>query len=158
MKIGVIYYSKTGNTAKLAEKSVDLLRQAGHDVDVWRLETVEPLSMTAERAAVKEIPDFRPYDGLAIGTPVHGGRISAPVLTFLEESPTFAEKYIAFFLTHFFSRKLSAHITIEALEKLGKKKGGEVLGSVDVTWFSINRKRQMDEAAKALEALFSGQN
>ena len=156
MKIGVIYYSKTGHTARLADELSAKLRQAGHEVDVRGLETEEPLSLSVERAAIKEIPDIRVYDALAIGTPVHGGRISAPVLTFIEESPSFSGKPVGFFLTHFFPRKFSAHITITALEKLGVEKGGEVLGSESVNWFSFHRKKQIESAANALSAEFVG--
>lgn len=154
MKIGVIYYSRTGHTAQLADEAVKLLRKAGHEVEIRRLETVVPLSMSAERAEVKEMPAIGDYDALAIGTPVHGGRISAPVLTFMENTPSFNGKSLAFFLTHFFPRKMSAHITISALEKLGVAQGGQVLGSVDVTWFSFTRKKQLNAAAEALVTLF----
>lgn len=158
MKVGVIYFSKTGHTAKLAEKTVEQLRQAGHDVDVWRLETSEPLSLSAERATVREMPDISSLDALAIGTPVHGGRISAPVLTFIEKSDSFAGKPVGFFLTHIFPRKFSAHVTIDALERLGKEKGGKILGSVDVTWFAFGRNKKVNSAAKALTDLYADKN
>ncbi len=158
MKIGMIYYSKTGHTAQLAEKAAEKLRKAGHDVDIRRLETVVPLSMSAERAAVKEMPAIGDYDALAVGTPVHGGRISAPVVTFIENTPSFEGKPVVFFLTHFFPTKLSAHITIDALEKLGSEKNGQVLGSVDVTWFSFTRKKQVRDAAAEMVTLFESEN
>jgi multimeric flavodoxin WrbA len=150
MKISVIYYSHTGHTTQLADELVRQLRQAGHSVEVFLLETVGTLSMSAERVAILETPDISVYDALAIGTPVHGGRISAPVMTFIEGTSSFSYKPVGFFLTHFFPRKMSAHITIDALEKLGREKGGHVLGSESVTWFSFNRKKQIKQAAKTL--------
>ncbi len=158
MKIGMIYYSKTGHTAQLAEKAAEQLLKSGYEVDTHRLETIAPLSMSAERAAVKEMPAIGDYDALAVGTPVHGGRISAPVLTFMENTPSFEEKPVVFFLTHIFPTKLSAHITIDALEKLGSEKNGQVLGSVDVTWFSFSRKKQVRDAAAEIVTLFEIEN
>lgn len=104
MNIGMLYYSHTGYTVFLAEKLILTLKEAGHSVSSVLLETLEPLQLQARYAALRNLPSVEPYDVLFIGTPVHGGRISAPVLTFLEQNPSLSEKKVSFFLTHFLPR------------------------------------------------------
>ena len=150
MNIGVVFYSHTGHTAKLAEKLKLTLKNAGHSVTSIRLETSLPLDLHARHAALRNLPSVEAYDALIIGTPVHGGRISAPVLTFLEELPSLSGKRVSFFLTHFLPRQWGAVQTISALENICKEKEAEIQGSADVTWFSISRRKQMITAANQL--------
>ena len=145
MKIGLIYYSQTGHTGLVAGQLVSALENAGHQV-----KTV-PLSAT--QASIKEMPSIEPFDALILGTPVHGGRMSAPVRTFLESIASFAGKKVSFFLTHFLPRQWGAVQTIDALEKLCTEKGAVLQGSADVTWFSLCRKKQIREAVNRLSKL-----
>ena len=150
MQIGVVYYSRTGHTAFLAEEIIRELKVAGHLVDDIRLETQEPLDFQARQAALKQMPAIEAYDVLIVGTPVHGGRISAPVQTFLEDLPSLSGKKVSFFLTHFFPRQWGAIQTIGMLEELSAVKEGETAGSVDVTWISLRRKKQIKAAVDEL--------
>ena len=109
MNIGIFYYSLTGHTAFLAEKLAIALRQAGHSVNSVVLETSEPLQLHATHADLKNTPSTEPYDTLIIGTPVHGGRISAPVLSFLEQIPGQSGKKSVLFPDTFFSASVGSH-------------------------------------------------
>jgi flavodoxin len=153
MNVGMFYYSHTGHTAFLAEKLAVALEIAGHSVSSVLLETSEPLQLHARHASLRITPSIEPYDVLIIGTPVHGGRISAPVLTFLEGIPTLAGKKVSFFLTHFFPRQWGAIQTISALEDICKEKAAEIRGSADVAWFSISRRKQIKTAINQLVEL-----
>jgi menaquinone-dependent protoporphyrinogen IX oxidase len=153
MKIGIIFYSHTGHTALIAKKLVVSMENSGHKVDSIQLETIEPLQLSAMHAAIKNVPNVDNFDMLFIGTPVHGGRIAAPVLTFLESVLSFSGKKVSFFLTHFFPRKWGAIQTIQALEVFCASKGAMVQSSADVTWFSIFRKRQIKRAVSNLSQL-----
>jgi len=153
MKIGLIYFSHTGHTAIVAEQLTNILEKAGHQVISTRLETCKPLQMSATHAAIKEAPTVESFDAVIVGTPVHGSRISAPVLTWLERIPSLSEKKVSFFLTHFFPCKWGAVQTIEALDKICSEKGAVVLGSADVTWLSLSRKKQIHTAVSQLHKL-----
>ena len=39
MNVGIIVYSKTGNTLSVAEKLQEAIRSAGHTVNIERIET-----------------------------------------------------------------------------------------------------------------------
>ncbi len=76
----VIYYSRTGNTEKLAKAVAEGARNAGVDVTVKRVEDVTP------EEALK-------YDGIAMGSPVYYGTMSAECKRFLDESVKFHGRF-----------------------------------------------------------------
>jgi flavodoxin len=153
VNIGVIYYSQTGHTSVLADKLTLSLKKAGHSVSSVLLERSEPLQLQARYATLRNLPPVDPYDVLFIGTPVHGGRISASVLAFLEQNPSLSEKKVSFFLTHFLPRLWGTIQTIVALEEACNNKGAITQGNADVTWFSICRKKQVKSAIDQLGKL-----
>ena len=91
----IIYYSRTGNTARLADRIANLT-----GADVIRLEVREPYAsdygaMTdiarrevrtdARRELATVIPDLSVYDTIFLGTPYWWGGASVPVNTFLQD-------------------------------------------------------------------------
>ena len=72
----VLYYSRTGNTEKLAQAVAEGARNAGVEVSVKRVEDVSP-------------EDALKYDGIAMGSPVYYGTMSAGCKKFLDDSVKF---------------------------------------------------------------------
>lgn len=155
MQIGLIYYSYSGHTAQVMTQLEHQLNQAGQEVSKLALEPREPLQLSALSAALKTQPVIDKYDRLILGSPVHGGRMSAPMRTFLEKSETLEGKPVAFLLTHFFPRKWGAVQTIAAMEALCQEKGAQVLGHADVTWLSLGRRKQIHESIDELATLIT---
>jgi len=150
MKIGIIYFSHMGHTQKVAENASEALRQAGFDVDCTQLIPKEPLDLRAERVPVEEIPQVVPYDLLVLGTPVHGGRMSAPMRYFLDEMPSIKGKKILALATHFFRKGWGAVQTIQQMQKICEIAGADFLGFVNVKWLSLFRSKQINIAVEAI--------
>jgi NAD(P)H dehydrogenase (quinone) len=72
----VCYYSRTGNTKKMAVKIASVLRESGLDVDV----------KTVEETAVD---DLLSYDCLIFGSPTYYGSMAWPLKKILDESVKF---------------------------------------------------------------------
>lgn len=72
-KVLVVYYSRTGNTEKMAEIISDGLRK----------ENLEVNCKSVQKASVNEILD---YDGLIIGSPTYYGTMAAEVKKFIDDS------------------------------------------------------------------------
>lgn len=72
-KVLVVYYSRTGNTKKLAEMIAEALRGEG----------VEVSCKSVAEASVDELPQ---YDGLIVGSPTYYGTMAAEIKKFLDES------------------------------------------------------------------------
>jgi len=75
----VCYYSRTGNTEKMAEKIADVVKKQGLEVDLKKV----------EETSVDELPN---YDCLIIGSPTYYGSMAWPVKMLLDESVKFHRK------------------------------------------------------------------
>jgi multimeric flavodoxin WrbA len=102
--IAIVYYSYIGHTKKVLEQLSKKLINDGNKTVSLPLETLSRLDFSATKVPIKDIPDVYRYDLVILGSPVHGGRISAPTMTFLQESEDLPGKTIILFLTHFFRR------------------------------------------------------
>jgi len=69
----IVYYSRTGNTKRLAEIISSALEEEG----------VEVTCKSVTEASVDEIPE---YDGLIVGSPTYYGTMAAEVKKFLDDS------------------------------------------------------------------------
>jgi len=156
--IGLIVYSHTGHTAKVSEKLFSRLEGAGEVVEKVVLQPSGTFSMSAERVALGHLPAVDRFSKLVLGTPVHGGRMAAPMRTFLEDVPTLEGIQVVFLLTHFFPRQWGAVQTIEAMEALCQSKGAQVLGSADVAWLGLGRKRRIKRCVVQAESLLKTEN
>lgn len=92
-KILVVYHSKTGNTAKLAQELGKVMRaHPSTKVIVKSIKEVSPESLSS-------------YDGIAFGSPVYFGAISGEMKTFLDKTlslwktKSLAQKPAAVFLS-----------------------------------------------------------
>ncbi|MBN1902637.1 NAD(P)H-dependent oxidoreductase [Candidatus Sumerlaeota bacterium] len=79
-KILVMYYSRTGNTEKLAKEVAEGIQSTGLEVDVKKVQEVDP-----EKALE--------YEGIVMGSPVYYGSMSAECKKFLDESVKFHGKF-----------------------------------------------------------------
>lgn len=69
----VTYYSRSGNTEKMADAVAASIRESGLDA------TLKPV----EKVTVEELLD---YQGYAVGSPVYYGLMAAPIKTLFDES------------------------------------------------------------------------
>jgi len=108
MKIGIVYYSRTGNTRKAAHILEEKLKEKKTEVDLIEIEHVKrPGFFTAGRAAMKqkELPikntDFnmKKYDAIIFGSPTWGGCPSPFVKSFMTKAENIKGKKVAVFST-----------------------------------------------------------
>jgi len=72
-KVLVMYYSKTGNTGKVAEAFADGLKR-------------EKVEVTVKKVEDTKVNDLLAYDGIAIGSPTYYGQMAGKIKEFLDES------------------------------------------------------------------------
>jgi len=78
-KVLVAYYSRSGNTEKMAKMIADELSQKNISVDLKRVEEIE----------IDSLPN---YDGYIIGSPNYFGTMAAEVKKFIDESVKYYRK------------------------------------------------------------------
>lgn len=112
-KILIVYYSRTGNTAQLADEIRQSLELSAVQSDIERLHEQHPrrqgiagflrsgfgarLGRGTELKPLEHDPSQ--YDLVVVGSPVWAVSVSVPVRTFLEENRDHL-KEVAFFLSH----------------------------------------------------------
>jgi len=154
MKIGIVYYSHTGHTQRVVAQLASRLQDLGFNPDLLKLETLVPINFREARVLIKEGPAIDTDDALILATPVHGGRMCAPLRSFLDAQASLDGRQVACLATHFFRRGWGADQALGALVSACRAKGAEVLGQESVQWFSIRRKQGMHRAVEGISALF----
>jgi len=150
VNIGIIVFSHTGHTLKVTRKLKERLTADGHDVTLEELEPVEPLNLSATTAPLKRIPAIDEYEALVLGSPVNGAQMSAPMKSYLDQTPSLQGKQVALLLTHFFPSQWGANQTIAQMTEACESKGATVIGSGDVRWMSLRRRRQIAQAVDSV--------
>jgi len=78
-KILIVYYSRSGNTGKMAEFIKEGILAEGIEAEVKKVKD----------AKVDELPD---YEGIVMGSPTYYGTMAGELKTFLDESVKFHRK------------------------------------------------------------------
>ena len=108
MKIGIVYYSRTGNTKKIAQILEEKFKKENVEVDLIEIEHVKrPGFLKVGRASMKqqELPikntdfDMKKYDFILTGSPTWAGRPSPFITFFMKKAINIKGKKLAVFGT-----------------------------------------------------------
>lgn len=108
MKIGIVYYSRTGNTRKVAKMLEEKFKEKKAEVNLIEIEHVKrPGFFTAGRASMRqqELPikntdfDMGNYDVIVAGAPTWAGRPSPFITIFMNKAENIKGKTVAVFGT-----------------------------------------------------------
>jgi flavodoxin len=105
----VVYYSKSGNTEKLA-----FAVGTGIGVKPRRIEEITPSGISG-------------YDLIVFGSPVHGSKPAAPMMDFISRLPRMDGKKAAVFCT---KSLFGDKTTLAAMQQALEAKGMKVLGGI----------------------------
>jgi len=144
MKILIAYYSKTGETEKVAEILKTEFEDRGHNVDMEKIKAVKEHSFWSwflirffkgeceiEEPKIKNVSE---YDCICIGSP-NWTRLSLPMARYLKEIEGLKYKKIGFFATTAASPAfewyvLSAYLLDLTFSRIIEKKGGRIIDSI----------------------------
>lgn len=133
LKIGIVYYSRTGNTKQAARILEEKLKQQKADVELLEIQHVKkPGFFKAGSAASKQtdLPiantDFnlKKYDYIIAGTPIWAGKPAPFVKTFMNKAKNIKGKKAAIFMvgnSDINERDNAIEIIKNDLEKTGFK-------------------------------------
>lgn len=108
MKVGIVYYSRTGNTKKAAELIKNKLEKNKENVDLIEIEHAKkPGFFKAGRAAMtqKELPikntnyNLEEYDAIIVGSPTWAGKPAPYLRTFFNKAEHLKDKKAGVFIT-----------------------------------------------------------
>ncbi|MCJ7570954.1 MAG: flavodoxin family protein [Candidatus Thermoplasmatota archaeon] len=108
MKIGLVYYSRTGNTRQVAKTLEEKFKEKNAEVDLIEIEHVKrPGYFTGGKASTfqQELPiknnhfDMQKYDIIIVGSPTWSKRPSPFVKSFINKAENIKGKKVAVFST-----------------------------------------------------------
>ena len=153
MQIGIFVYSNTGHTLSVARRLDERLSADGHAVTLEELEVAGALDRSAATAPLERYPSVEPYDALVFASPVNGGRMSAPMKSYLDQIPSLERKKVICLVTHFLFTGWGAEQTMEQMTDACEAKGATVLGSGHVRWSSLRRRKRISTVVGEIAAL-----
>jgi multimeric flavodoxin WrbA len=143
LSIGIIVYSRTGHTLSVARKLEEKLAADGHDVALEELETIGASDLGATTSPLQRRPSIGGHGALVFGSPVNGGRMSAPTRSYLDQIPSLHGKKVVLLLTHFFPRVWGANQTLQEMTETCESKGATICARGSVRWTSLRRRRRI---------------
>lgn len=149
MKIGIIVYSKTGNTLQVAERITTALTQKGDHVELQRFtaETESPQSNRPVRLSA--LPDPNGYDALIIGAPVQAFSLDPAMTMYLKQIGALQNVPTLCFITqHFKKAWMGGNRAMKQLLEQLKEKGVSATATGVVNWTSEQREAQIDLIVK----------
>ncbi len=144
MKIGIIVFSRTGNTLSVAENIRKALISKGHEAAIERIhaEHEEPNNQFPLKLTVT--PSLSGYDAAVLGAAVEGFSISPVLKAYLEQLPMAGGKRAACFVTQHLSKPwLGGNRAIRQAQALCKAKGLDVRATGIVNWSNKARDAQI---------------
>ena len=153
MKIGVIAYSKTGNTYDVAQKLKEILDSAGHSVNIERVTINGEATPGSKNFQLTTIPAVDHYDALVFGAPVNAFSLAPAMIAYLNQLSSLQGKKIACFVT----KQLPFYWTggnraIAQMKKICELKGAAVLGTEIVIWSKSQRDQNINRCIESLSS------
>jgi putative NADPH-quinone reductase len=155
MNIGIIVFSKTGNTLSVAEKLRDTLLEKGHRAALENVTASNDVEMDPNKILLTNPPSTKGYDMLVFASPVYGFRLPAVMQVYLQEIPSLEGKLAAGFVTQAFPfPSWGGNQTIRGMEKLVQAKSGKLKATGVVNWtFTGKRKALIAQTIERIAAI-----
>ncbi|KYC51321.1 MAG: NAD(P)H dehydrogenase (quinone) [Candidatus Methanofastidiosum methylothiophilum] len=154
MKIGLIVYSKTGNTYEVSQKLEKNLSEAGHSVNIERIEIDDENQRDLSKIRVKSPPGISKYEAIIFGAPVNAFSLCPEMTVYMSQLPTLKGKKIACFVTKGLPLAgTGGNQAISKMKNLCESKGGSVSGTGIVIW-NKDRDKQITNMADEFNKLF----
>ena len=150
MKIGIIFYSKTGHTNQACESIAERFRKNGHIVELSEVTVVD----VKTNKTLKDIPSMEGYDVLLLGTPVQGFSLPLPMVDYLKQSKMTKNQKLGVVITQYFKVSwLGANHTMKQLLSGCAYANPDLYGYSVIHWSSKRRVEQLSKATDKLTNL-----
>jgi hypothetical protein len=148
MKIGIIVFTRTGNTLAVAEKILNACQANGHEATIQRIRAEHeepdgkfPLKLT-------ELPDPLAFDAVILGAAVEAFSLSSVLKAYLMQLPALGGRKAGCFVTQHLSKPwLGGNRAIRQMRALCLEKGLDVKVTGIVNWTSKARDAQIADVA-----------
>jgi flavodoxin len=144
MNIGLIIFSRTGNTLSVAERIRDAFLTQGHAVDLELITAEDENSNSKLPLRLTNAPSPVRYDIVVFGAPVQAFSLSPIMMTYLKQMQPIKDKKVCCFVTEHFAKPwLGGNHAIVQMNRLLRLKGAVVMKTGVINWTSKFRDEQI---------------
>jgi len=155
VNIGIIVYSKTGNTLSAAQKLQEKIVVDGHVVNIEQITVAGEVSPGKKDFQFTAMPDPNSYEAIVFGTPVHAFSLCSVMEDYLKQLTSLEGKKVAFLVTKQLPFNWTGgNRTVGQMKKLCEDKGAETLGAGIVICSESRRETTEKKALESLSKLF----
>ena len=143
MKVGIIVYSKTGNTLAVAERIGNQLKADGIAASVERF-SAETLPQSNKPVRLTAVPNPNEFDAVIFGAPVQAFSLDPAMSLYFEQINSINPKNVFCFVTQHFKKPwLGGNHAMKQMLALLNKKGITAKPLGVVNWSSEQREEQV---------------
>lgn len=151
LNIGIIVYSKTGNTFSVAQRIQDKLKSAGHSVTIERVTAMNDDPKDKGEVQLKERPDITPYDALVFGTPVWAFSLPSVMQLYLSQLTGLNGKKTGYYATQQFPYAwMGGNRTLRQMKKICESKSANSFETGVINWSNKEREKQISNLAETI--------
>ncbi len=148
MKVGIIVYSKTGNTLAVAERIQEKLKIDGILVSVERF-CAEKIPQSNKPVRLTAIPNPNALDAVIFGAPVQAFSLDPAMSLYFETIEEINPKNVLCFVTQHFKKPwMGGNHAMKQMLALLQKKGVSARSLGVVNWSSEQRETQIEMMAQ----------
>ena len=143
MKVGIIVYSKTGNTLAVAERIGKQMEADGIAASVERF-SAETLPQSNKPVRLTAVPNPNEFDAVIFGAPVQAFSLDPAMSLYFEQINSINPKNVFCFVTQHFKKPwLGGNDAMKQMLALLNKKGITAKALGVVNWSSEQREEQI---------------
>lgn len=151
MNIGIIIFSRTGNTLSVAEKLLEACIAAGHTAVIARVTAEDENTNAKGPVQLKTAPDPTRFDAVIFGAPVQAFSLSPIMKAYLAQVPRISGKKVCCFVTQHFPKPwMGGKQAIRQMRNLCRIKGTDITETGIVNWTSKSREEQIGDVVSKL--------
>src|SRR6056297_3202460 len=156
MKIGLVVYSKTGNTYSVMERLQKELTADGHQVNIERLEPVnkDEVNPGADEIEYKRQLDLTQYKGYVFASPVQAFSLCVGMKSYLEKMESLENKKTFCFVTKGLPFNWTGGTrAVKQFKKLLEAKNANLVESGIIKW-SSNKEKDIKKLVNNVKNVF----
>lgn len=151
MNVGIIVFSRTGNTLSVAERVRDACLAQGHTAVIERVHAEDEDPNSKKPVRLNDAPDLTRFDAVLFGAPVEAFSLCPIMKVYLSQLPQIEGKRIGCFVTQHFPKPwLGGTHAVKQMRALCRAKGADAALTGIVNWTSAARGKQIEDVAAAL--------
>ncbi|MBM4235167.1 MAG: flavodoxin [Firmicutes bacterium] len=157
MNIGLVVYSHTGNTFRVAEKIKVKLEERGHTANLEQIQISGDKPAQPGKFELTGIPAIEAYDALILGAPVQAFSLNPVMKAYLAQLPRMEGKKVALFVTKQLPALwLGGTGSIKIMKQECESRGAKVIGSDIVVWAPSKRDQTTTACVNNMQSYFTG--